>query len=183
VKRWLDGTWPHDDTIRCIAAVLSAKLGREISFPEIGYEVTPQRSQIDVVEDGARYPAEAARAVELLDTLTSADMADSPEVMRSDWDSQTAPSVITGYLFSSPIWQDGQGSLITADAAAERIRVFTRHLMDLDFNYGGGHVRKVLLFTSDLRSSRCCASRIQNRSVVRFLVPRPKWRSCRLERL
>lgn len=147
VKRWLDGTRPHDDTIRCIAAVLSAKLGREISFAEIGYEVTPQRSQNDVVEDGARYPAESARAVELLDTLTSADMADSPEVMRSDWVSETAPSVITGYLFSSPIWQEDQCSLITANsAAAGRIRVFTRHLMDLDFQYGGGHVRKMLLF-------------------------------------
>jgi len=147
VKRWLDGTRPHDDTIRCIAAVLSAKLGREVSFAEIGYEVKPQRSQNDVVEDSARYPAESARAVELLDTLTSADIADSPEVMRSSWVSETAPSVITGYLFSSPTWRYGQGSLITADAAAAaRIRVFTRHLMDLDFQYGGGHVRRVLLF-------------------------------------
>jgi hypothetical protein len=147
VKRWLDGTRPHDDTIRCIAAILSAKLGREVSFAEIGYEVKPQRSQDDVVEDGARYAAEAARAVELLDTLTGADMADSPEVMRSDWVSETAPSVITGYLFSSPTWQDGQGSLIAANgAAAERIRAFTRHLMDLDFKFGGGHVRRVLLF-------------------------------------
>lgn len=178
VKRWLDGTRPHDDTIRCIAAVLSAKLGREISFAEIGYEVTAQRSQIDVVEDGARYPAEVARAVELLDTLTSADMADSPEVMRSDWVSETAPGVIRGYLFSSPVWQDGQNSLITADAAAERIRVFTRHLMDLDFNYGGVMSARCSCFTSDLKSSRCCESRIRTRSVVRFLVPRPKWRSC-----
>jgi tetratricopeptide (TPR) repeat protein len=147
VKRWLDGTRPQDDTIRCIAAVLSAKLGREVSFAEIGYEVTPQRSQNDVVEDSAHYPAEPARAVELLDTLTSADIANSPEVMRSSWVSETAPGVITGYLFSSPAWQDGRGSMITANAAAaERIRVFTRHLMDLDFHYGGGHVRRVLLF-------------------------------------
>ena len=147
VKRWLDGTRPHDDTVRCIAAVLSAKLGREVSFAEIGYEVQRQHSEIDIVEDGARYPAESARAVELLDTLTSADMADSPEVIRSNWISETAPSVITGYLFSSPTWQVDQGSRITANAAAaERIRAFTRHLMDLDFNYGGGHVRRVLLF-------------------------------------
>jgi tetratricopeptide (TPR) repeat protein len=147
VKRWLDGTRPHDDTIRCIAAVLSAKLGREVSFAEIGYEVKPQRSCNDVVEDSARYPAESARAVELLDMLASADIADSPEVMRSSWASETAPGVITGYLFSSPTWQDGHGSLITANAAAAgMIRVFTRHLMDLDFHYGGGHVRRVLLF-------------------------------------
>ena len=147
VKRWLDGTRPHDDTIRCIAAVLSAKLGREVSFAEIGNKLKPQSGRNDVVEDGACYPAESARAVELLDTLTSADMADSPEVMRSSWVSETAPSVITGYLFSSPMWQDVQGPLITANAAAaERIREFTRHLMDLDFKYGGGHVRRVLLF-------------------------------------
>ena len=45
------------------------------------------------------------------------------------------------------MWQDVQGPLITANAAAaERIRAFTRHLMDLDFKYGGGHVRRVLLF-------------------------------------
>lgn len=147
VKRWLDGTRPHDDTIRCIAAVLSAKLGREVSFAEIGYEVTPQHSQTDIVEDSARYPAEPARAVELLDLLASADIADSPEVMRSSWASEMAPGVITGYLFSSPTWRDGQVSLITAHAAAaKRIRVFTRHLMDLDFQYGGGHVRRILLF-------------------------------------
>ena len=147
VNRWLKGTRPHDDTIRCIAAVLSAKLGREVSFAEIGYELKPQSARNDVVEDGALYPAESARAVELLDTLTCADMADTPEVMRSSWVSETAPSVITGYLFSSPMWQDVEGPLITANAAAaERIRAFTRHLMDLDFKYGGGHVRRVLLF-------------------------------------
>jgi len=147
VKRWLDGTRPHDDTIRCIAAVLSAKLSREVSFAEIGYELRLQSSQNDVVEDGAQYHAESAHAVELLDTMTGADMADSPEVMRSSWVSETAPSVITGYLFSSPMWHGDQGPLITANAAAaERIRAFTRHLMDLDFQYGGGHVRRVLLF-------------------------------------
>lgn len=147
VKRWLDGTRPHDDTIRCIAAVLSAKLGREVSFAELGYELKPQSARDDVIEDGTRYPADSARAVELLDTLTTADMADSPEVMRSSWVSETAPSVITSYLFSSPTWQDAPEPLITANAAAaERIRAFTRHLMDLDFQYGGGHVRRVLLF-------------------------------------
>ena len=126
---------------------LPSTYGREVSCAEIGYELKPQSARNDVVGDGARYPAESARAVELLDTLTSADMADSPEVMRSGWVSETAPSVITGYLFSSPMWQDVQGPLITANAAAaERIRAFTWHLMDLDFQYGGGHVRRVLLF-------------------------------------
>lgn len=147
VKRWLDGTQPHDDTIQCIVAVLSAKLGREVSFSEIGYEVNPQHPQGDPIADSAHYPADPGRAVELLDTLASADMADSSGVMRSDWVSETAPSVITGYLFSSPTWQKGHGPLVIANSAvAERIRSFTRHLMDLDFRYGGGHVRRTLLF-------------------------------------
>jgi tetratricopeptide (TPR) repeat protein len=147
VKRWLDGTRPHDDTIRCIAAVLSAKLGREVSFAELGYQLRPKSAQDDVVEDGARYPADPARAVTLLDNLTGADMADSPDVMKAGWVSETAPAVITGYLFSAPMWQGDQGPLTAASAAAaERIRVFTHHLMDLDFRYGGGHVRRTLLF-------------------------------------
>lgn len=147
VKRWLDGTRPHDDTIRCIAAALAAKLGREVSPAEMGYELSARSPQDDVVQDGARYPAESARAVTLLDTLTGADMTDSPDVMRAGWVSETAPSVITGYLFSAPMWQTAEDSLVAANAAAaERIRAFTRHLMDLDFQYGGGHVRRMLLF-------------------------------------
>lgn len=143
----MDGMRPHDDTIRCIVAVLSAKLGREVKPEQIGFELKRRPMASDAVADAARYPADAAAAVSLLDTLASADMSDSPEVMRSNWVSDTAPGVITGYLFSSPVWLNGSASIELVDSSiANRIREFTRHLTDLDFQYGGGHVRRMLLF-------------------------------------
>jgi hypothetical protein len=147
VGRWLDGMRPRDETIRCVVAVLSAKLGREVPPEEIGFELRRRPMPGDAVADGARYPADVSTAVMLLDALASADMADSPEVVRAGWASDTASSVITGFLFSTPVW--GNGSLVAlspASSSAERIRTFTRNLMDLDFQYGGGHVRKLLLF-------------------------------------
>jgi tetratricopeptide (TPR) repeat protein len=147
VKRWLDGVRPHDDTIRCIVAVLSAKLGREVTPEEIGLELRRRPVAIDAVTDSARYPAETATAVSLLDTLANADMSDSPEVMRAGWVPESASSAITGYLFASPVWHDS--SLIVdsvGSSIADRIRAFTRPLADLDFQYGGGRVRRMLLF-------------------------------------
>ena len=83
VSRWLKGTQPHDDTIRCIAAVLSAKLGREVSFAEIGYELKPQSARNELWRMAHVIPL-VARAVQLLDTLTSADMADTPKSYDQD---------------------------------------------------------------------------------------------------
>jgi hypothetical protein len=143
----MDGMRPHDDTIRCIVAVLSAKLGREVAPEQIGFELKRRPMANDAVADGARYPADALTAVSLLDTLASADMSDSPEVMRASWVSDSAPGVITGYLFSSPVWRNGSISVdLAGSSIADRIREFTRHLADLDFQYGGGHVRRMLLF-------------------------------------
>lgn len=146
VKRWLDGMRPHDETIRCIVAVLSAKLAREVRPEEIGFELRRRSTPGDAVADGARYPADARTAVTLLDSLASGDIADSPEIMSADWVSDTAPGVITGYLFSSPVWGDASVGIRASGNAADRIRAFTRHLMDLDFQFGGGHTRRLLLF-------------------------------------
>ena len=41
VGRWLDGMRPRDETVRCIAAALGTKLGRKITFAEIGYGSAP----------------------------------------------------------------------------------------------------------------------------------------------
>jgi hypothetical protein len=58
--------------------------------------------------------------------------------------------LITGFLFSGQAWPGGQGAVPATTgggaAAAGRIRAFTHSLMDLDFYYGGGHIRRMLLF-------------------------------------
>jgi hypothetical protein len=100
-----------------------------------------------VVEDGARYPANPEQAVDVLADLTSADLSDSPLVTAAGWVGQTAPSVITGYLFADPLRVDQPGPSSGSGAEiAARIRATIRYLMDLDFQFGGGHVRKMLLF-------------------------------------
>ncbi|MGH3699899.1 MAG: hypothetical protein ACRDQY_10580, partial [Pseudonocardiaceae bacterium] len=57
-----------------------------------------------------------------------------------------APSVIAGYLFAEPRRVEYAGPLTDSGAdIAGRIRATIRHLMDLDFQFGGGHTRKMLL--------------------------------------
>ncbi|MEO6090653.1 MAG: hypothetical protein ABIQ18_46880 [Umezawaea sp.] len=145
VRRWLDGRRPRDETVRCIAAALSTKLARDVSFSEIGFESVREADKVDLEDDGARYPVEPAQAVDLLDSLTTADLADSPAVTRSVWTPEAAPGIITGYLFSEPLEQ----LQVVSDsqvAAAARIRATTNHLTELDFQFGGGHTRSLLLF-------------------------------------
>jgi hypothetical protein len=88
------------------------------------------------------------RSVSLLDGLAVADLADSP-VAEAEWVSAAMPGLITGFLFSGQAWLGGQETVPAPGggaAAAGRIRAFTHSLMDLDFQYGGGHVRRMLLF-------------------------------------
>ncbi len=101
-----------------------------------------------VVEHGADYPADSATAVDLLARLSDADLSNDPQVMRSQWSPTATPGLITGFLFD-------QGLLASADSEspstqrrtpADVIRATAAHLMDLDFQFGGGYVRKLLLF-------------------------------------
>jgi hypothetical protein len=150
VRRWLDGVRPHHDTIRCIAAALGAKLNRPVTLAEIGFDSVVEVAEVDILNDGAQYSARSDQAVDLLATLTSADLVDNPALATSAWTTAAAPSVITGYLFAEPqrIEHAGSlaGSLVGSGAdIAGRIRATIRYLMDLDFQFGGGHMRKMLL--------------------------------------
>lgn len=146
VRRWLDGVRPHHETIRCIAAALGAKLNRKITAAEIGFGAVQEVAEVDRVNEGAQYTPHSAQAVELLATLTSADLSDSPALAASAWVSETAPSIIAGYLFSEPQRGEYAGSLAVSNAdVAGRIRATLRCLMNLDFQFGGGHTRKMLL--------------------------------------
>lgn len=149
VGRWLGGMRPHDDTIRCIVAVLSNKLHRKITFADVGFEASAPGPQADpvTIDDGAQYPSKPEEAVDVLANLTSADLSDNPIVAGSSWVPDTAPSTITGYLFADPLRTDQAGPHADSGTdVAARIRATSRYMMDLDFQFGGGHVRKMLLF-------------------------------------
>lgn len=145
VRRWLDGMRPHQDTIRCIAAALSAKLNRRVTFAEIGFDSVTELAEGELIDDGAHYAPHSDQAVDLLATLTSADLSDSPVLVTSTWAPETAPSVISGYLFAEPQRIEYDGSPCNCADIAGRIRVTIRCLMGLDFQFGGGHTRKMLL--------------------------------------
>ena len=98
-------------------------------------------------EDGVCQPGDSGHAVALLEAVAGADMADRLDSTQASWLPGMAPNVITGYLFSSPTWHDEERSLIAAaNTAAARIREVAKHLMDIDFKFGGGYVRRMLLF-------------------------------------
>jgi tetratricopeptide (TPR) repeat protein len=146
VRRWLDGMRPHHDTIRCIAAALSAKLNRRVTFAEIGFDSVTEVAEAELIDDGAQYAPSPEQAIDLLATLTFADLSGSPVLAASAWVSATAPSVIAEYLFAEPQRIECAGSFSDASAdIAGRIRTTIRCVMDLDFQFGGGHTRKMLL--------------------------------------
>ena len=106
-----------------------------------------QPATCDIAQGDAGSPTEPGQVVALIDDLIGADMADLQEVTQAGWLSGTASSVITGYLFSSPAWHHEQTPLSAApNTAAARIRSVAQHLMDIDFQFGGGYVRRMLLF-------------------------------------
>jgi hypothetical protein len=109
--------------------------------------VLPQLAYNSSLDSGASTPADAGFDVALLDVLSSADMDNRIEVSQASWLPGAAPGVITAYLFSSPTWRDqGQSLIVAPSGAAARIREVARHLMDIDFKFGGGYVRRMLLF-------------------------------------
>ncbi|ACU35063.1 hypothetical protein [Actinosynnema mirum] len=144
VKRWLDGTNPKPATQQYIALALGGKLGREVTPEEIGFSAGLEAVGPDTTATAAEYPADSSAAVDLLGQLTAADLEDQPGLTTQGWTPAVTPKVITGYLFGDALQADEE--IRTGAPAAAAIRTTAAHLMDLDFRFGGGHVRKMLLF-------------------------------------
>jgi hypothetical protein len=66
VRRWLDGMRPHQDTIRCIATALGAKLNRRVTCAEIGFDSVAEAAENGLIEDGAQYAPRFEQAIDLL---------------------------------------------------------------------------------------------------------------------
>jgi hypothetical protein len=137
--------WPNAAYRVALQAVLRCS-----SAEELGFWPTPRGRTVDVVEavrdeiaNGTGYPLDLDQAVALLADLSAADHADSPGLGAADWSSATTTAVITGYLFGDALRLAEPAGSDTP--LAERIRATTRYFMDLDFRFGGGHVRKMLL--------------------------------------
>src|SRR5215211_2470107 len=148
VRKWLDGTVPRERTAEYVAAALSEKLGRPISLAELGFPYGGSGRAVEsATELPAEYPSDAQRSANLLADLTNADLARADASDLVPWSSEAVPGLITGYLFGDGLAVSGSGRSNGADPlGAAAIRMTTAHLMDLDFQLGGGHTRELLLF-------------------------------------
>jgi tetratricopeptide (TPR) repeat protein len=142
VRRWLDGVTPQARTQRYIAAALSARLGRRIEPTDLGFS---QGGATEGLPDAA-YPSRPETSVDLLARLSGADLEDDPIVARSSWSKNATSGIVTGFLFDQSADPSSNQSLQRAVGSADIIRATSSHLMDLDFRFGGGHVRRLLLF-------------------------------------
>lgn len=147
VRLWLEGGQPRDKTVPCIVSALSRKLGRKVTAAEIGFtDPSAGANDADVVNQAVHYPAESSQSVELLDRLTTADLEANTAVMAADWAPDAAPAAITDYLFAGPLWvAPEEPDVIARTDVAARIRTTVRSITELDFRFGGGHVRQLLL--------------------------------------
>jgi len=125
------------------ALIVSEKHDAESQLLDTGQRA-PQK---DLTDFDVKFSAEPEHAVSLLDGLTSADIADWQDITQASWIPGTPASVITGYLLSSSAWQrEEEPRGASATIAATRIRTVSKHLIDIDFQFGGGYSRRMLLF-------------------------------------
>ncbi|GAA4536613.1 hypothetical protein [Pseudonocardia xishanensis] len=146
VKRWLDGTQPRPETALLIVSALSERLGRTLTAAALGFTAgvddgaSPQKAVTAV-----SYPLDVGDSAQTLSLVASTDLEtpDARELL--GWDEDAVPAIVSRYLFGHThalAEDDSDGRALNADA----IRRTTAHLMDLDFQLGGGHTRKLLLF-------------------------------------
>jgi hypothetical protein len=115
-----------------------AKAGQ---WPENGTTSAEERPD----DRALTYPDSAATAINLLADLSAADLAGRPEADRALWVPQS-PAIITDYLLEHrpsvnphPDPESGTSPLL------RQIGDFTSALIDLDYRYGGGYVRRLVL--------------------------------------
>jgi hypothetical protein len=131
------------------AALVSEVSGQDGDADQPGQEPASRYAENDAgcLAEGPGWLPDLDRSVSVLDGLAVADLADGP-VAEAQWAPAATPGLITRFLFSGQAWPGSQGEVPARNGGvgtAEWIRAFTHSLMDLDFHYGGGHVRQVLL--------------------------------------
>lgn len=132
LSRWENGHHEPDELhCRLLRSVLSLPLTSELDA---------------AMHQGRDYPNSLDSAVSFIDTIASFDLNDDGSLIAASWADSHASQVVTGYIFAkSPSIEVADFQQVRGVAAAERIRATTATLMTMDFQWGGGYVRKMLL--------------------------------------
>jgi hypothetical protein len=146
VKRWLDGVQPRPETASLVVAALSERLGRTLTAAALGFTAavegdSRQRHAITAVS----YPLDVTESPRSLSLVASRDLEDPDAGDLLEWDAESVPLIVSRYLFGH-VPAPAEEVFGDRPVNAEAIRRTTAHLMDLDFQLGGGHTRKLLLF-------------------------------------
>ena len=145
VRRWLDGRVPRGRTPEYIARALSIKIGRRVTPADLGFSDVYDDG-ISLTHSGTCYPDACGDAINLLIELAAMDSNDHHAILELQPYPDATPQVITSYLFGQPNALVAASDRDAQSPTAAAIRGTAAHLMDLDFVYGGGQVRKLLLF-------------------------------------
>jgi transcriptional regulator with XRE-family HTH domain len=128
----------------------------------------------DEIEDSTHYPENVARSIEIFRTLADADLMDEPAVTALPWAQSATPGIVYNYLGSGPL---ADGLILpgyASSSVADRILSTVQSLLDLDFQYGGGHVRGMLLMYWKTKSYPRCSRATLNPSDEKSSVQPPK---------
>lgn len=144
VRRWVvDGEVPKPATQHYIAQALSAKLGCKLTLEDVGFSTDTAEDEPDLAEEGSQYPAEIGRTIHVLGRVAEADRRGDELSLTGD--SESASSIITDYLFSQQLTVVTGVEATGNRGIAAPIRDTTASFMNLDFQYGGGYLRNLLL--------------------------------------
>jgi hypothetical protein len=105
------------DQAKALFARLTAAAGRA---PSVEAGSVRLSAKFGTAQEAGGPPADSGQAVTVLDDLIGADMADQREVARASWVPGTAPSVITGHLFSLPAWHHEGEPLAAVPSTADK---------------------------------------------------------------
>jgi hypothetical protein len=129
VSRWENNHTKPD-------ALHSRLLARVLYLPYAG----------DPLEQGREYQRDVVSAITVIDSLAESDSSNDPALATAGTvGSLGASQVVTGYLFAQSPALAFPTESVFGVAAADRIRSTVSSMMSMDFQRGGGHVRRVLL--------------------------------------
>jgi hypothetical protein len=113
-------------------------------WPEVPAPALSPDTAAALVTQATGYQDDASSAVSLLTDLASAEATAHIGAAGTRWVKTAGPGVIAGYLFGGVSASDANATGTDRATAAERVRIVAHNLMDLDFQLGGGVVRRML---------------------------------------